>query len=220
MGWKDRFQNMKRIEKFLPSWLKSRVDKERRIAKQEEIVYKFDTIVSLDSWSYFGIFQSIFLQIKNANGPVNVNAVENATINLTVVVQGVDQLRDILMQYHIDPARQSFRLVKKKETITDHDHENPLVTENDEPNETETDIRNELNSDPNAQADVVNVTSRTDEDGNVHLSLELRILKMTFRPLCRFNTVVVLVTFFLVLATVIIIMYFKYVLDNVRTSKN
>ena len=40
---------MKRIEKFLPSWLKSRVDKERRIAKQEEIVYKFDTIVSLDS---------------------------------------------------------------------------------------------------------------------------------------------------------------------------
>ena len=220
MGWKDRFQNMKRIEKFLPSWLKSRVDKERRIAKQEEIVYKFDTIVSLDSWSYFRIFQSIFLQIKNANGPVNVNAVENATINLTVVVQGVDQLRDILMQYHIDPARQSFRLVKKKETITDHDHENPLVTENDEPNETETDIRNELNSDPNAQADVVNVTSRTDEDGNVHLSLELRILKMTFRPLCRFNTVVVLVTFFLVLATVIIIMYFKYVLDNVRTSKN
>jgi len=187
---------MKRIEKFLPSWLKSRVDKERRIAKQEEIVYKFDTI------------------IKNANGPVNVNAVENATINLTVVVQGVDQLRDILMQYHIDPARQSFRLVKKKETITDHDHENPLVTENDEPNETETDIRNELNSDPNAQADVVNVTSRTDEDGNVHLSLELRILKMTFRPLCRFNTVVVLVTFFLVLATIIIIMYFKYVLDN------
>ena len=220
MGWKDRFQNMKRIEKFLPSWLKSRVDKERRIAKQEEIVYKFDTIVSLDSWSYFRIFQSIFLQIKNANGPVNVNAVENATINLTVVVQGVDQLRDILMQYHIDPARQSFRLVKKKETITDHDHENPLVTENDEPNETETDIRNELNSDPNAQADVVNVTSRTDEDGNVHLSLELRILKMTFRPLCRFNTVVVLVTLFLVLATVIIIMYFKYVLDNVRTSKN
>ena len=211
---------MKRIEKFLPSWLKSRVDKERRIAKQEEIVYKFDTIVSLDSWSYFSIFQSIFLQIKNANGPVNVNAVENATINLTVVVQGVDQLRDILMQYHIDPARQSFRLVKKKETITDHDHENPLVTENDEPNETETDIRNELNSDPNAQADVVNVTSRTDEDGNVHLSLELRILKMTFRPLCRFNTVVVLVTLFLVLATVIIIMYFKYVLDNVRTSKN
>ena len=211
---------MKRIEKFLPSWLKSRVDKERRIAKQEEIVYKFDTIVSLDSWSYFRIFQSIFLQIKNANGPVNVNAVENATINLTVVVQGVDQLRDILMQYHIDPARQSFRLVKKKETITDHDHENPLVTENDEPNETETDIRNELDSDPNAQADVVNVTSRTDEDGNVHLSLELRILKMTFRPLCRFNTVVVLVTFFLVLATVIIIMYFKYVLDNVRTSKN
>ena len=195
--------------------MKSRVDKERRIAKQEEIVYKFDTIVSLDSWSYFRIFQSIFLQIKNANGPVNVNAVENATINLTVVVQGVDQLRDILMQYHIDPARQSFRLVKKKETITDHDHENPLVTENDEPNETETDIRNELNSDPNAQADVVNVTSRTDEDGNVHLSLELRILKMTFRPLCRFNTVVVLVTFFLVLATIIIIMYFKYVLDNV-----
>ena len=195
--------------------MKSRVDKERRIAKQEEIVYKFDTIVSLDSWSYFRIFQSIFLQIKNANGPVNVNAVENATINLTVVVQGVDQLRDILMQYHIDPARQSFRLVKKKETITDHDHENPLVTENDEPNETETDIRNELNSDPNAQADVVNVTSRTDEDGNVHLSLELRILKMTFRPLCRFNTVVVLVTLFLVLATVIIIMYFKYVLDNV-----
>ena len=211
---------MKRIEKFLPSWLKSRVDKERRIAKQEEIVYKFDTIVSLDSWNYFRIFQSIFLQIKNANGPVNVNAVENATINLTVVVQGVDQLRDILMQYHIDPARQSFRLVKKKETITDHDHENPLVTENDEPNETETDIRNELNSDPNAQADVVNVTSRTDEDGNVHLSLELRILKMTFRPLCRFNTVVVLVTLFLVLATIIIIMYFKYVLDNVRTSKN
>ena len=211
---------MKRIEKFLPSWLKSRVDKERRIAKQEEIVYKFDTIVSLDSWNYFGIFKSIFLQIKNANGPVNVNAVENATINLTVVVQGVDQLRDILMQYHIDPARQSFRLVKKKETITDHDHENPLVTENDEPNETETDIRNELNSDPNAQADVVNVTSRTDEDGNVHLSLELRILKMTFRPLCRFNTVVVLVTLFLVLATIIIIMYFKYVLDNVRTSKN
>merc|ERR1712020_849495 len=119
--------------------------------------------------------------IKNANGPVNVNAVENATINLTVVVQGVDQLRDILMQYYIDPARQSFRLVKKKETITDHDHENPLVTENDEPNETETDIRNELDSDPNAQADVVNVTSWTDEDGNVHLSLELRILKMTFR---------------------------------------
>ena len=164
------------------------------------------------------VFFKVFLQIKNANGPVNVNAVENATINLTVVVQGVDQLRDILMQYHIDPARQSFRLVKKKETITDHDHENPLVTENDEPNETETDIRNELNSDPNAQADVVNVTSRTDEDGNVHLSLELRILKMTFRPLCRFNTVVVLVTLFLVLATIIIIMYFKYVLDNVSTK--
>merc|ERR1712049_10090 len=194
LKWVENFKM--KLQKFLPSWLKSRIDKERGIAKQEEIVYKFDTI------------------IKNANGPVNVNAVENATINLTVVVQGVDQLRDILMQYHIDSTRQSFRLVKKKETITDHDLENPLVTENDEPTETETDIRNQLSSDPNAQADVVNVTSRTDEDGNVHLSLELRIIKMTFRPCCRFNTVVVLVALFLSLATVIIILYFKFVLDN------
>ena len=210
-----------KLQKFLPSWLKSRIDKERGIAKQEEIVYKFDTIVSFDSCLHCknDFIHEGISQIKNANGPVNVNAVENATINLTVVVQGVDQLRDILMQYHIDPTRQSFRLVKKKETITDHDLENPLVTENDEPTETETDIRNQLSSDPNAQADVVNVTSRTDEDGNVHLSLELRIIKMTFRPCCRFNTVVVLVALFLSLATVIIILYFKFVLDNVRTRK-
>jgi len=189
---------MNRFEKILPNWLKSRVEKERErnLAKKEEIVYKFDTI------------------IHNANGPVHLNGAENATINLTVVVQGVDQLRDILMQYHIDPRRQSFRLVKKSETITENDQENPLVIENEEPTETEADIRNQVDSDPNTRTEVVNVHSMTDDEGNVHLSLELRIIKMTFRPCCRFNTVVVLVALFLSLATVIIVLYFKFVLDN------
>merc|ERR1712012_1226085 len=192
-----KMTKMNRFEKILPNWLKSRVERERErnLAKKEEIVYKFDTI------------------IHKANGPVHLNGAENATINLTVVVQGVDQLRDILMQYHIDPKRQSFRLVKKSETITEHDQENPLVIENEEPTETEADIRNQLDSDPNTHTEVVN-EQWTDDEGNVHLSLELRIIKMTFRPCCRFNTVVVLVTLFLSLATVIIVLYFKFVLDN------
>ena len=40
---------MNRFEKILPNWLKSRVERERErnLAKKEEIVYKFDTIVSL-----------------------------------------------------------------------------------------------------------------------------------------------------------------------------
>ena len=151
---------------------------------------------------------------------MHLNGAENATINLTVVVQGVDQLRDILMQYHIDPKRQSFRLVKKSETITENDQENPLVIENEEPTETEADIRNQVDSDPNTRTEVVNVHSMTDDEGNVHLSLELRIIKMTFRPCCRFNTVVVLVALFLSLATVIIVLYFKFVLDNVSTLIN
>ena len=150
---------------------------------------------------------------------MHLNGAENATINLTVVVQGVDQLRDILMQYHIDPKRQSFRLVKKSETITEHDQENPLVIENEEPTETEADIRNQLDSDPNTHTEVVN-EQWTDDEGNVHLSLELRIIKMTFRPCCRFNTVVVLVALFLSLATVIIVLYFKFVLDNVSKVRS
>ena len=40
---------MNRFERILPNWLKSRVERERErnLAKKEEIVYKFDTIVSL-----------------------------------------------------------------------------------------------------------------------------------------------------------------------------
>ena len=53
------------------------------------------------------------------------------------------------MQYHIDPKNQSFRLVKKKETITqDEDPESPLVIVNEstDPPDTEADIENQLNS--------------------------------------------------------------------------
>ena len=47
MKW-VKMTKMNRFEKILPNWLKSRVERERErnLAKKEEIVYKFDTIVS------------------------------------------------------------------------------------------------------------------------------------------------------------------------------
>jgi len=204
------------LRKYLPN-------RHGQLARQEEIVYKFDTIIKNAhapvsiSASNPSLNSTHSVKVDNAN-TVNLNPESNATINLTVVVEGVDQLKDILMQYHIDPKNQSFRLIRKKETITqDENPENPLVTvtESTHPTDTESDIENQLTSgEANTTVDIANVHSSTDADGNVHLSLELRIIKQTFRPICRFNKVVVLVALFLCLATAVIVLYFQFILNQ------
>ena len=126
-------------------------------------------------------------------------------------------------------------MVNRRKTVISADGsdiENPneiIENQDDTTNEASEETNNEnevvdrdvilqaLDSDNNETSAELNVTEyKSETDDNLHVALELKIVKKTMMntAICRLNKVLILIAMFLCLATAIFVLYFVYVLKG------
>merc|ERR1712079_557924 len=157
---------------------------------KEETVYRYDTIIG------------------EVNGDVTVRDINS----LTIIIDNVPQLRELLLQY----PDQSFRVIKRKRKVirtdsnkSDDVEDNGLVVEDTViPDSGDIVDRSEIiqaldDEGTNTSARVENINEYVSpEDGMNHITFDLKIVKSTLNgPICRFNKIVILIVMFLSLAT-------------------
>merc|ERR1712117_620092 len=163
---------------------------------KEETVYRYDTIIG------------------EVNGDVTVRDINS----LTIIIDNVPQLRELLLQY----PDQSFRVIKRKRKVIRTDsNKSEDVEDTGIPDSGDIVDRSEIiqaldDEGTNTSARVENINEYVSpEDGMNHITFDLKIVKSTLNgPICRFNKIVILIVMFLSLATAIFILFFMYVLNG------
>merc|ERR1711874_872415 len=171
---------------------------------KEETVYRYDTIIG------------------EVNGDVTVRDINS----LTIIIDNVPQLRELLMQY---PDESSFRVINRRRQVIrtesnkseDVEDSGKVVEDTVVPDSGDIVDRSEIiqaldDEGTNTLARVENINEYVSpEDGMNHITFDLKIVKSTLiGPMCRFNKVVILIVMFLSLATAIFILFFIYVLNG------